>query len=141
MIDLAQKTLALDFGTRRIGAALQYGSLAEPLEVIGNRTDAKIESGEVTPGALNRIKFLCQEHKVTQILVGLSEGEMAKLSLKFGELVQAACQLPVIYWDETLSSVTVAAKLKAVGKSPKRGSGPIDQFAAALILEDWLESQ
>lgn len=141
MLDLAQKTLALDYGTRRIGVAVQYASLAEPLEVIGNHTDAKAEAGEVTLGALNRIKSLCQEHQITQILVGLSEGEMAKMSQKFGTAVQAACQLPVIYWDETLSSVTVAARLKAAGQGQRIGRGPIDQFAAALILEDWLECQ
>lgn len=141
MIDPNQKTLALDYGTRRIGVAIQYGSLAEPLEVIGNKTDSKAIAGEVTLGALNRIKTLCQEHGVNQILVGLSEGEMAKMSQKFGAAVQATCQIPVIYWDETLSSVTVAARLRAAGQGQRIGRGPIDQFAAALILEDWLESQ
>ena len=42
MIDPNQKTLALDYGTRRIGVAIQYGSLAEPLEVIGNKTDFQL---------------------------------------------------------------------------------------------------
>jgi putative Holliday junction resolvase len=141
MTDLTQKTLALDYGTRRIGVAIQYGTLAEPLEVIGNRTTAQAEAGEVTLGALNRIKTLCQEHKVTQILIGLSEGEMAAKSQKFGNLVQSKCQLPVIYWDETLSSITVAARLRSAGQGQRLGRGPIDQFAAAVILEDWLDCQ
>jgi putative Holliday junction resolvase len=135
------KTIALDYGTRRIGVAVQAGLLAEPLEVISNQAGVEAVSGVVTEAALERIKTLCQAHRATQILVGVSEGEMAEMTQKFITAVKAKCQLPIVSWDETLSSVTVASRLKEAQVAQHRPHGPIDHFAAAIILEDWLDSQ
>lgn len=135
------KTLAIDYGLRRIGIAIQAGTLAEPLEVIGNQAGPAAIQGVVTQKALDRLEVLCNWHKPTQLLVGISEGEMAELTKKFIEIVKAKIKLPVITWDETLSSVTVAAKLKEAGVGHRQPHGAIDHYAAATILEDWLESQ
>jgi putative Holliday junction resolvase len=138
---LPPKTLALDYGTRRIGVAVNYGTLVEPLEVVGNKAGAEALEGVVTPGALARIKTLCKEHAAQQLVIGVSENQMAEMTQKFIELVQAECQLPVLPWDETLSSVVVKSRLKEARMSQRQPHAAIDHYAAATILEDWLESQ
>ncbi|HCC84324.1 MAG TPA: Holliday junction resolvase RuvX [Candidatus Pacebacteria bacterium] len=140
MLPFPPKTLALDYGTRRIGVAVSTGTLAEPLEVVSNRPEPEAFANVVSLGALRRIKTLCQDHQVAQILIGLSEGKMAELTQKFAQFVKTECQLPIIFWDETLSSVTVVSRLKAA-KIDRRSQPKIDHFAAATILEDWLENQ
>ena len=99
------------------------------------------EACAVTPGALARIKTLCKEHQVQQFVIGVSENQMAEMTQKFIELVKAECQLPVLPWDETLSSVVVKARLKDAHMSHRQPHAAIDHYAAATILEDWLESQ
>lgn len=138
---LPLKTLALDYGTRRIGVAVNYGTLVEPLEVVGNKAGADAIEGVVTAGALARIKALCAAHGVQQLVIGVSENQMAEMTGKFIELVKAACQLPVVPWDETLSSVVVRGRLKEAQMSQRQPHAAIDHYAAATILEDWLESQ
>ena len=138
---LPLKTLALDYGTRRIGVAVNYGTLVEPLEVVGNKAGAEALQGVVTPGALARIKTLCKEHGAQQLVIGVSENQMAEITQRFIELVKAECQLPVLPWDETLSSVVVKSRLKEARMSQRQPHAAIDHYAAATILEDWLESQ
>lgn len=138
---LPPKTLALDYGTRRIGVAVNYGTLVEPLEIVGNRAGAEALQGVVTTGALARIKTLCKEHQVQQLVIGVSENHMAEMTHAFIQLVQAECQLPVVPWDETLSSVVVQSRLKEARMSQRQPHAAIDHYAAATILEDWLESQ
>ncbi len=135
------KTLAIDYGFRRIGIAVQAGTLSEPLEVIGNQAGPAAIDGVVTEKALARLAAICNWHKITQLLVGISEGEMAAMTQKFITIVQARIKLPVITWDETLSSVTVKAKLHEAGVAHHRPHGAIDHYAAATILEDWLDSR
>lgn len=141
METLPLKTLALDYGTRRIGVAVNYGTLVEPLEVVGNKAGGEALEGVVTAGALARIKALCQEHHVQQLVIGVSENQMAEMTGTFIKLVKAECQLPVITWDETLSSVVVKTRLKEAQMSQRQPHAAIDHYAAATILEDWLESQ
>jgi putative Holliday junction resolvase len=128
MIENFPKVLALDFGTQRIGVAISYGSLAEPLTVLAN-----------TPQVMTQIIRLLDEHKVTQIVVGLSENQMAELTQKFVEELKKRTSLPIEFMDETLSSATVQEKLYAAGKRDLRQKGPIDHFAAAEVLQSYLD--
>lgn len=120
------KTLAIDFGTKRIGLAVSHAKLAIPLEVVEYE---KIEE------ALSRIEDLAVEHQVELLLLGISEQEMAAQTRSFGELLTQHLGLPLEYADETLSSNQVRAKLKERGK---RIIGPIDHLAASLFLEEWM---
>ncbi len=127
------KTLGIDFGTKRIGLAVTYASLVEPLEVISYQ-----EIGQ----ALNRIVEICEEHHVEQIVIGISEGEMADKTEVFIGSLREKLTLPIFTTDETLSSQEVLSKLASQGKQhsgPK--SGPIDHYAAAIILDEWLSTR
>lgn len=126
-----QNVLAIDFGTKRIGLAISRGTLAEPLVVIENDSDT-----------FNKITAIIRDEKITQLVVGISEGEMADLTRDFVQDLEEAVggEVPIDFADETLSSVEVQERLKEKGIKQSVRSGPIDHFAAALILESWLET-
>ncbi|MEK8024032.1 MAG: Holliday junction resolvase RuvX [Candidatus Hydrogenedentota bacterium] len=124
--------LAVDAGTVRIGLAIsdETGTFAFPLEVIPAKN------------AIARIKALCEERTVTQVIVGLpltmkgDIGPEAARVEKFIRKLQRALQpLPVTAVDERLSSL-VADRILESGKGhPKR-----DAVAAAVILESYLKT-
>lgn len=123
--------LAIDFGTQRIGTAISHATLAEPLEIVPNNERS-----------LLRICQLVAELKVEQIVVGMSEALMAEKTRIFtSELNQALnYSIPIEFVDETLSSVETHQKLRMPGIKKSKRSGPIDHFAAASFLQDWLDS-
>ncbi len=122
----AQTVLALDFGTVRIGCAVSYGTLAEPLLVLAN-----------TPEVFEQILELIETHSITQILVGISESTSAERARAFGETVQKRTDLPVVFADETLSTHSARRKLREQHKVVK----VVDHYAAAEFLQEWLDSQ
>lgn len=128
---MSQKTtvLAIDFGTKRIGLAITHATLAVPLTVI--------EYDDIQQ-AVEQIKKICHDYSVSRIVLGLSENIMAKKTHDFGLILEKEIQLPVNYVDETLSSSEVRNKFKQRNKG--LGGEPIDHYAAALILEEWLDS-
>ncbi|MCA9369191.1 MAG: Holliday junction resolvase RuvX [Pseudomonadales bacterium] len=121
-------TLAIDFGTVRIGLAVSRATLADPLEIIPN--DETV---------FTRIKKILSEENIEQIVVGLSEQEMAEKSRGFAAELAKHTDLPIFFTDETLSSKTVHEKLQTAKKSKR--SGHIDHFAAAEFLQQWIDNQ
>lgn len=134
-----QKVLAIDYGTKRIGLAINYGFLAEPLKVIANQVDEK--QPLLSQTAEQEINELCRELKIERIVLGISEQKMAEQSKKFGDLLHKKLSLPVDFVDETLSSQEAMQKMKEAKLKKKKQQGPIDHYAAAIILEEWLNSQ
>ncbi|PIR61481.1 MAG: Holliday junction resolvase RuvX [Candidatus Pacebacteria bacterium CG_4_10_14_0_8_um_filter_43_12] len=121
------KVLAIDFGTVRIGLALSYGTLADPLTIIPNDNQA--------------ISYICKlimDYQVNTVVVGISENEMAKKSQQFVDRLRQVISTPIILTDETLSTKTVRSKLAEQKKSQKR---PVDHLAAAEFLQEWLDTQ
>jgi putative Holliday junction resolvase len=121
-------TLAIDYGTKRIGVAVSGGSLAIPLEIVPN-----------TDRAIARLQEIIAERAIEQLVVGLSEGAMAEQTRAFVSNLQKSIALPVHFADETLSSHAVHAKLRQAKSSKRRE--PIDHFAAAEFLQEWLDEQ
>lgn len=120
------KTLALDYGTKRVGLAVSYASLAEPLMILDN--DEQL---------FKNILQLIQNHHIKQIVIGLSENEMAEKTRRFALLLQEKTPLPIYFNDETLSSYQVHQFLKL--HRLKERQGPIDHLAAAVILQNFLD--
>lgn len=127
MTDPKEKVLAIDFGTKRIGLALSFGTLADPLTVIPN--DAQV---------LNYIAKLVNNYKISQIIVGISENEMAKKTKEFTLQLGRAIKIPIEFHDETLSTANARKKLALRNKSQNQ---PVDHLAAAEFLQDWLDSR
>jgi putative holliday junction resolvase len=123
-------TLGIDYGTKRIGLAISRASLVEPLEVVE-------WAGRPLEVVLAEIIKVCERESIKQLVVGVSEGNMAEQSRNFGKVLSEKTGLPVAFADETLTSQVVEQKVRSL-KKKKRG-GVIDHYAAALILEDWLD--
>lgn len=125
---MAGKILGLDFGLERIGVAVSYGTLAEPLTILLNNDSP-----------LDAILSLCHQHGITKVVVGLSESDMAEKTKRFVEKLEETLPVPIVMEDEALSSVEVQARLRQTREGKQQHRGPIDHYAAALILERYLE--
>lgn len=133
-----QSLLAIDYGTKRIGLAVNQLSLAEPLLVLSPPDGGVIDH----KWAIQEIKKICQERKVERVILGLSENGMAERTKGFGRQLQTETGLPIDYFDETLSSQIVEKKIRESGmKQSRRRSEPIDHYAAAEILQGWLDTK
>lgn len=130
--------LGIDYGTRRIGLAFNVASLAEPFLVISNKTSE--ENPIVNEEALLKIVAICQEKAIDEIVLGISEAQMALKIKDFAIILEEKTSLPVNMIDETLSSYEVGRRMKEAGFSLKKRQGQIDHYSAALILEDFLEN-
>lgn len=122
------KTLALDFGTKRIGLAVSHASLAEPLVILENNDSV-----------WKRLQDICSQESVEQLLIGISENQMAAQTQAFATQLQSKLHLPVIFTDETLSSHSTHQKLQESGRENRGIRTDIDQFAAASFLQEWLD--
>lgn len=121
--------------------AVSYGSLAEPLMVVNNAGSEKTANQVVIDSALHEIAGICQVESVVEIVVGISEQEMADKTAHFAKLVQEMTHLPVCLSDETLSSQSAERKLREAQAPRRKRNGKIDHYSAALILEEWLETK
>ena len=135
----AGRVLALDFGDRRIGIALSdpLGLSAQPLMTLARTSwDRDLE----------RIRALATEHEVRRIVVGLpldmdgGRGPRVRLTEVFIERVQKATGLPVIPWDERLTTVQAERILLEGDVSRARRRAVIDQVAAVIVLQAYLDS-
>ncbi len=124
--------LALDVGTKRIGVAVAdtVVPIAVPLQTV-----------EVDGKEIVAIQKIIEDKAVEKIVVGYPRNqrgdstEQTKLVEVFAARLGAAT--PLVYQDESLTSVMAEDRLKATGKPYQKGD--IDALAAAIILQDYLE--
>ena len=130
--------MGLDVGSKTIGVALadELGFTAQPLLTV-RRTNFKAD--------LHALTKVIAEHNVTAAVVGLplnmngTEGPSALESRKIGDALEKT--LTVIYWDERLTTVAAQRMLIDADVSRARRKQVVDQIAAALILQGWMDSQ
>ena len=128
-------TIGIDYGGKRIGVAVSdSGVLASPHSVIANEGDV-----------VAQLDRLGKELDVETWVVGIPrrarshDGE-AKFHRFADELRQRTCK-PVLLWDETLTTVEAEERLRAGGRKGARRTEDIDMYAAAIILQSWLDEQ
>jgi len=134
------RTLALDVGTKTIGIAVsdELGITANGITTI-QRKSLKED--------LNELDILVKEYKPGEILVGVpyqmdgSVSERGQQILKFADKIKAAFELPVVFWDESYSTVNAEKKLIEGNMSRKKRKKVIDKVAAVFILQEYLESK
>jgi putative Holliday junction resolvase len=134
--------LGIDAGERRVGLALSDESrlLASPLSVLDRHRGLS--------SVLEAIAAVAAREQVRQVVVGWplnadgSAGPQAHRAERFAGLVERATRLPVQLWDERLSTHAAEAVLRAQGRNTRRARarGQIDAIAAAVILQDYLDS-
>ncbi len=131
--------LGIDHGEARIGIAATdpLGILAHPVETIEVRST----------DPLARIAAIVAERGIRTLVLGLplnlddEEGPAAKKVRAFGDkLATRLPDLPLVYIDESHTTVTAAAKLREAGRKAKRQKDVIDQAAAVEILRLWMET-
>lgn len=140
MFQEAPRALGLDIGSKTIGVAVsdRLGWTARPVCTVRRSSWAE---------DLAKLTRLCAEHEVAQLVVGLplsADGgmtEQARFNQRAAEKLHKALALPVAYVDESLTSVDADAYMAAVGMNRRRRKERIDQQAAALILQDYLDEQ
>jgi putative Holliday junction resolvase len=134
-----RRVLGIDTGEVRIGLALsdELRMLAHPYE--------SISAGR---GAVDRIAAVVREKAVDTVVVGLprnmngTKGPAAAKAEAFAELVRAAAPgVQVVLWDERLTTVAAQRALHEAGRNTKQSRAVVDQVAAQLILQGWLDSQ
>ena len=135
------RALGLDLGERRIGVALSdsAGAVATPYELL-ERSQNRTEDHR-------RIVALVTETSAEVVVVGLplsldgSRGPAARaVEAEVAELHERLA-VPVELWDERLSTVEAAKRLRSVGRPrAARRRGTIDQVAATVILQAWLDA-
>lgn len=123
--------LGVDYGRAKVGLAVSSGSLAAPLKVLRYTNIDEL---------FVRIKKTVEEEKIEQIVIGLSDGKIAKESKKFGRDLSKYLNLPVAFIDETLTTADVLEKAIEAGMGQKKRKNMEDAFSATLILQNYLDS-
>jgi putative Holliday junction resolvase len=132
------RILGLDIGEKRIGVALSdpLGIMAGALTVIERTTDE---------AAVKQVIYLARENEVERIVVGMprsldgSMGKQAQAVQSFVDLLKEYTQLPVVVWDERLSTVAAERTMLEVGMKRDKRKKRRDSLAAAFILQGYLD--
>lgn len=133
--------LGVDIGKKRTGLAISdpTGLIARPLEVVAGGADA---------AALGRaLRPIVEREEVEGLVVGLprrmggEEGPEAVHARAVGVHLARAFGLPVEMWDERLSTVEATDRLIEAGLGREERKDQVDKVAAALILQDFLDSR
>jgi putative holliday junction resolvase len=134
------RVLGLDHGERRIGVAIsdELGITAQPLLTIV-RTNRRND--------LRSLGRLLRRYKCAEIVVGWPihlSGDRSTRSAaveKFAEELRVEFGLPVHLWDERMSTAEAHRHLDAAGRGVRDRKNVIDQVAAVLILQGWMDAR
>ena len=134
------KILGVDHGEKRIGLAISdsTGTIAGPLTTIKHVSRA-VDAAQVAA--------LGVEHGAELIVVGQSFDEEGAPNLagrraeRFAEALMAQSEIPVKMWDESLSTQDARTARIELGASRKKRSGHLDELAATVILQSYLDAQ
>mgnify|MGYP006290890609 CR=1 FL=1 len=130
--------MGLDIGDKRIGVSISdsMNLTAQSKEVI-KRTDRRQD--------LKIIKKYIKKYQVNEIIVGLPKnmdgtlGPQAEKTKNYTNFLKNNLDLPIIFWDERLSSREAEKLLIKADVSRSRRKGVIDQVAASIILQGYLD--
>ena len=130
--------LGIDHGDARIGIAISddLQMLAHPYETIAQRDG----------NPLDRIVQIVIERGVERIIIGLprnmngSYGPAAEKVKAFADQLQARISIPIESWDERLTTVMASRSLHEAGHNTRKQKAVIDQVAAQVLLQSWLDA-
>lgn len=135
------RIMGLDYGSMTVGVAISDGLLitAQGIEVIRRKQETKLRQ------TLARIEELVKEYHVEKIVLGYPKnmnntiGERALKSEEFAEQLKRRTGLPVILWDERLTTVAAHQVLDQGNVGLKRKMEVVDKIAAVFILQNYLD--
>src|SRR5687768_16615813 len=134
------RVLAVDYGKVRIGLAVSdpLGHIAQPLRVIERPRRGSL---------VDAVVAVAREVEASEIVVGLplrmdgTEGANARSTRDFADALRERSGLPVVLWDERLSTVEATRGMRQAGYTSREQRGTVDKVAASLVLRSYLESQ
>lgn len=137
------RIMGLDYGSKTVGVAISDELLltAQAKEIIRRKEENKLRK------TLARIEELIQEFGVELIVLGLplnmdqSESVRSALSENFRDKLERRTSLPVIMWDERLTTVEADAIMDEVGIKKSDRKEYVDMIAAQIILQDFLDNR
>jgi len=135
-----RRVLGLDVGSKRIGVAVSdpLGITAQGLETL-QRQNKRLD--------FEKLAQVVRDYEVAEIVVGFplrmsgAEGIQAEKMHRFADELQERIGLPVHLWDERLTSAEANRLLRETDMSILRRRQVVDQMAAVLILQSWMERQ
>jgi putative Holliday junction resolvase len=133
------RVLAVDPGEKRIGLAIsdQTGTIANPLKVI-KHVSRTLDAAQIALEA--------GEQQARLIIVGQAldqeglPGPRARSALRLAEAIRLQTDIPVDLWDESGSTQEARAARLSMGVSRRKRSGHMDELAAAIILQSYLDA-
>ncbi|MGD9649936.1 MAG: Holliday junction resolvase RuvX [Dongiaceae bacterium] len=137
---MKKRLLGLDIGTKTIGIAVSdsRGKLASPVTTIHRQKLAK---------DIEALEKLIAEYKAEGLVLGLplnmdgSEGPRCQSVRQFAKNIEPRIALPMVFWDERLSTSAVEREMIAADVSRAKRDKAIDKLAAAYILQGYLDAQ
>jgi len=132
------RVLGVDFGERRVGVAVsdQTGMIAGSRCIIPRHSNQQVAQD---------LAALVQEVDAGAVVLGMpldsegQEGYQARRVRRFAAILEELLEVPLILWDESLSTVDAKRALRESGARKKRRSGPVDDVAAAILLQSYLD--
>ena len=136
------RIMGLDYGSKTVGVAISdpLGLTAQGIEIIRRTSENKLRR------TLARIEELVREYEVTTIVLGFPKnmnntvGERGEKSLEFKEMLERRTGIPVIRWDERLTTVSANRTLMESGVRREDRKEYVDMIAAVYILQGYLDS-
>ena len=137
------RVMGLDYGSKTIGVAISdpLGLTAQGIEIIRREEENKLRK------SLRRIEEQIKEYQVEEIVLRFTKnmnntiGERAEKSLQLKETLERRCKLPVIMWDERLTTVEANRTLMESKVRRENRSKYVDMIAAVFILQGYLDSK
>ncbi len=134
------RVLALDVGDKRVGVAISDPSqlLARSLKTIRRKSNQEHFAA---------VARLAEEYEVEKVVVGYprsldgTTGEQAGKVERYAEGLSEVLNVPVVLWDERLSTVSAERLMREAGLRSEKRRERVDAVAAAVILQDYLDSQ
>ena len=138
---MSMRIMGLDYGEKTVGVAVSdpLGLTAQGIETIFRKEENKLRR------TLARIEQLIQEYKIEMIVLGYpknmddSIGDRAKKTEEFRDMLVRRTGLPVILWDERLTTMEANEMLMESGVSRENRKSVIDKIAAVLILRSYMD--
>ena len=135
------RIMGLDFGSKTVGVAISDPLLliAQGVTIIRRKEENKLRQ------TLAQIEELIKQYEVTEIVLGNPKnmnatlGERAELSAEFKEKLERRTGLPVVMWDERLTTVAADKTMMEVGIRREHRKEYVDQIAAVFILQGYLD--
>ena len=137
------RIMGLDYGSRTVGVALSDELLltAQGKEIIRRKEENKLRR------TLARMEELITTYGVEKIVLGLpvnmdmTPSERSQLCLEFKDRIERRTDVPVIMWDERLTTVAADEIMDELGIKGRERKEYVDMIAAQVILQDYLDNR